>query len=184
MAHDMKATEEKMKKSVESLSRELATLRTGRANASMLDRVVVDYYGAEVPLQQLATITVPEGRLLVVTPFDKSSIKDVEKGIQKAELGLNPSNDGEVIRIPIPAMTEDRRKEMSKLINKYAEEARVAIRNIRRDANDTLKKDEKSNEITEDDLKREQEQVQKATDKYIGQVDQAAEQKEKEVMEV
>ncbi|WP_158737721.1 ribosome recycling factor [Alteribacillus sp. YIM 98480] len=175
---------EKMGKSVESLNRELATLRAGRANPSMLDKVMVNYYGAETPLNQLATISVPEARLLIVTPFDKSSIGDVEKGIQKADLGLSPNNDGEVIRINIPSLTEERRKELSKLVKKYAEDARVAVRNIRRDANDELKKQQKEGEITEDELRRHQDEVQKVTDKHINTIDKAAENKEQEIMEV
>ncbi|SDH93494.1 ribosome recycling factor [Alteribacillus bidgolensis] len=175
---------EKMGKSVDSLHRELATLRAGRANPSMLDKVMVNYYGAETPLNQLATISVPEARLLIVTPFDKSSIGDVEKGIQKADLGLSPNNDGEVIRINIPSLTEERRKELSKLVKKYAEDARVAVRNIRRDANDELKKQQKEGEITEDELRRHQDEVQKVTDKHINTIDKAAENKEQEIMEV
>ncbi|MFB4162697.1 ribosome recycling factor [Alteribacillus sp. JSM 102045] len=175
---------EKMGKSVDALYRELATLRAGRANPSMLDKVMVNYYGADTPLNQLATISVPEARLLIVTPFDKSSIGDIEKGIQKADLGLSPNNDGDVIRINIPSLTEERRKELSKLVKKYAEDARVAIRNIRRDANDELKKQQKEGEITEDELRRYQDEVQKVTDKHINAVDKAAEDKEQEIMEV
>ncbi|WP_240375341.1 ribosome recycling factor [Bacillus piscicola] len=175
---------EKMGKSVDALSRELSTLRAGRANPAMLDKVFVNYYGADTPLNQLATISVPEARLLVITPFDKSSIGDIEKAIQKADLGLSPNNDGTVIRIQIPALTEERRKELSKLVKKYAEENRVAVRNIRRDVNDDLKKMEKDGEITEDELRRHQEEVQKLTDKHISAIDKAAEEKEQEIMEV
>nr|WP_211326977.1 ribosome recycling factor [Sinobaca qinghaiensis] len=173
-----------MKKSIDSFQRELATLRAGRANPSMLDKVIVSYYGAETPLNQLASISVPEARLLVVAPYDKSSINDMEKGIQKANLGLTPSNDGEVIRISIPALTEERRKDLSKLVGKYAEEAKVAIRNLRRDANESLKKQQKDGDITEDDLRRQQDDIQKVTDQHIAEIDKAAADKEKEIMEV
>ncbi|MDQ0299163.1 ribosome recycling factor [Salibacterium salarium] len=177
-------TDEKMKKSVDSLHKELATLRAGRANPSMLDKVMVNYYGADTPINQLATISVPEARLLVITPFDKSSIGNIEKGIQKADLGLSPNNDGNVIRINIPSLTEERRKELSKLVRKYAEEARVAVRNIRRDANDEFKKEEKAGDISEDDLRKLQDDVQKLTDKHVAAIDKAAEDKEQEIMEV
>ncbi|MBB6449279.1 ribosome recycling factor [Geomicrobium halophilum] len=174
----------RMQKAVESLNRELATLRTGRANPSILDKVVVNYYGMDTPLNQLASISVPEGRLLVVAPFDKSTIADIEKGIQKADLGLTPNNDGQVIRITIPALTEERRKELAKLVNKYAEEARVAVRNIRRDANDQIKKQEKSGDIAEDDSRREQDEIQKITDEHIQTIDKTADEKEQDIMEV
>ncbi|MFZ4454183.1 ribosome recycling factor [Salibacterium aidingense] len=180
----IKETDQKMQKSVDSLHKELATLRAGRANPSMLDKVMVNYYGADTPLNQLATISVPEGRLLVITPFDKSSIGDIEKGIQKADLGLSPNNDGNVIRINIPSLTEERRKELSKLVKKYAEEARVAVRNIRRDANDEFKKQEKQGDIPEDDMRKLQDEVQKITDKHVNAIDKAAENKEQEIMEV
>lgn len=176
--------DEKMKKSIEALYKELGTLRAGRANPAMLDKVMVNYYGAATPLNQLATIAVPEARLLVVTPFDKSSIGEIEKAIQKADLGLTPNNDGDVIRIQIPALTEERRKEIVKLVNKYAEDARVAVRNVRRETNDELKKKEKEGEITEDELRRYQDEVQQITDKNIDTINQAAEDKEKEIMEV
>ncbi|MGY4689851.1 ribosome recycling factor [Salibacterium sp. K-3] len=180
----LKETDERMQKSVDSLYKELATLRAGRANPSMLDKVMVNYYGAETPLNQLATISVPEARLLVVTPFDKSSIGDIDKAIQKADLGLSPNNDGNVIRINVPSLTEERRKELSKLVNKYAEEARVAVRNIRRDANDEFKKQQKQGDIPEDDMRKLQDEVQKLTDKHIAAIDKAAENKEQEIMEV
>lgn len=180
----LKDADERMKKSIEALYQEFTTLRAGRANPAMLDKVVVNYYGAATPLNQLATISVPEARLLVVTPFDKSSIGDIEKAIQKADLGLTPNNDGDVIRIQIPALTEERRKEIVKLVNKYAEEARVAVRNVRRETNDELKKLEKEGEITEDELRRYQDEVQEITDKNIAAINNAAEEKEKEIMEV
>lgn len=180
----LKQAKDKMDKAVKAYQRELATVRAGRANPSLLDKVQVEYYGALTPLNQLATISVPEARLLVIQPFDKSSINDVEKAIQKADLGLSPSNDGSVIRIAIPALTEERRKDLVKLVGKYAEEAKVAVRNIRRDANDELKKLEKNGELTEDELRGYTEDVQKATNHHIAEVDKLTKEKEKEIMEV
>ncbi|SDM65070.1 ribosome recycling factor [Fictibacillus solisalsi] len=176
--------EDRMKKGISSFQRELSTIRAGRANPALLDRVQVDYYGAQTPINQLAGISVPEARLLVIQPYDKSALNDVEKAIQKSDLGLTTSNDGQVIRIAIPPLTEERRKELVKLVKKYGEEAKVALRNVRRDANDELKKAEKDGEITEDELRRYNEDVQKLTDKYIGEVDTIASSKEKEIMEV
>ncbi|WP_370991431.1 ribosome recycling factor [Bacillus tropicus] len=180
----LKSSNEKMEKAVAAYSRELATVRAGRANASVLDKVQVDYYGAPTPVVQLANITVPEARLLVIQPYDKTSIGDIEKAILKADLGLNPSNDGTVIRIAFPALTEERRRDLVKVVKKYAEEAKVAVRNVRRDGNDDLKKLEKVGEITEDDLRGYTEDIQKETDKYIAKVDEIAKNKEKEIMEV
>ena len=180
----LKSSNEKMEKAVAAYSRELATVRAGRANASVLDKVQVDYYGAPTPVVQLANITVPEARLLVIQPYDKTSIGDIEKAILKADLGLNPSNDGTVIRIAFPALTEERRRDLVKVVKKYAEEAKVAVRNVRRDGNDDLKKLEKAGEITEDDLREYTEDIQKETDKYIAKVDEIAKNKEKEIMEV
>ena len=177
-------TKTKMNDAVKAFSRQLATVRAGRANPAILDTVYVNYYGANTPLNQLATISAPEARLLVVTPFDKSSIGDVEKGILKADLGLTPNNDGNVIRINIPALTEERRKELVKVSRKYAEEAHVQVRNIRREANDQLKKQEKDSEITEDELRANQDEVQKITDNSIGEIDSSLEAKEKEILEV
>lgn len=157
----LKSSNEKMEKAVAAYSRELATVRAGRANASVLDKVQVDYYGAPTPVVQLANITVPEARLLVIQPYDKTSIGDIEKAILKADLGLNPSNDGTVIRIAFPALTEERRRDLVKVVKKYAEEAKVAVRNVRRDGNDDLKKLEKAGEITEDDLRGYTEDIQK-----------------------
>lgn len=174
----------RMEKAVEALNRDLAKLRAGRANPALLDRVTVEYYGAETPLNQLATISVPEARLLTIQPFDKSSIGDIERAILKSELGLTPANDGAVIRITIPPLTEERRKELVKIVKKSAEEAKVAVRNVRRDANDSLKKDQKEGDLTEDDLRRYTEEVQKLTDNYIAKVDDVADNKEKEIMEV
>lgn len=174
----------KMDKAVQAFSRSLATVRAGRANPSLLDSVFVDYYGASTPLNQLATISAPEARLLVITPFDKTAVGDIEKAIQKADLGLSPSNDGNVIRIGIPALTEERRKELVKVVGKFSEEAKVQIRNIRRDANDQLKKAEKDGELTEDELRAAQDEVQKETDKYIKEIDALAKAKEEEILEV
>lgn len=176
--------QEKMTTAVQAFTRNLATVRAGRANPSLLDNVFVEYYGTQTPLNQLATIGTPEARLLVITPFDKTSIGEIEKAIQKANLGLSPSSDGNIIRINIPALTEDRRRELTKVVGKYAEEAKVQIRNVRRDANDALKKLEKSSDITEDELKSSQEKVQQTTDKFITEIEELAATKESEIMEV
>jgi ribosome recycling factor len=176
--------EEKMEKAIGSLKRELITIRAGRANPALLDRVQVDYYGTPTPINQLAGVTTPEARLLVIQPYDKTAMADIEKAIQKSDLGLTPSNDGQVIRIAIPALTEERRKELVKLVKKFGEEAKVALRNIRRDANDDLKKSEKDAEITEDELRRYNDEVQKVTDKFTAEVDVVTSNKEKEIMEV
>ncbi|MFD2212821.1 MULTISPECIES: ribosome recycling factor [Metabacillus] len=173
-----------MEKAVASLTRELASVRAGRASANLLDKISVDYYGAPTPVNQLASISVPEARLLVIQPYDKTVLGDIEKAILKSDLGLTPSNDGSLIRLSIPALTEERRKELVKLVKKYAEEAKVAVRNIRRDGNDDLKKLEKNGDITEDELRGNTEEVQKLTDDYIVKVDQVAKDKEKEIMEV
>jgi ribosome recycling factor len=177
-------TKDKMEKAVSSLSRELASVRAGRASANLLDKISVEYYGAPTPVNQLASISVPEARMLVIQPYDKSVLGDIEKAILKSDLGLTPSNDGSIIRLSIPALTEERRKELVKLVKKYAEEAKVAVRNIRRDGNDDLKKLEKNGEITEDELRNNTENVQKLTDEYIVKVDNVAKDKEKEIMEV
>ncbi|KGX88415.1 ribosome recycling factor [Pontibacillus litoralis] len=180
----MKQMREEMTEAVSAFAKQLSTVRAGRANPTILDPVKAEYYGAVVPLNQLATISAPEARLLVITPFDKSSINDIEKAIQKADLGLSPSSDGNVIRINIPALTEQRRKDLTKVVKKYAEEAKVQIRNIRRDANDSLKKLEKGGDITEDDLRFYQDEVQKETDQHIAKIDETAKNKEQEIMEV
>lgn len=176
--------EDRMKKAVEYLTKDLATLRAGRANPAMLDKVMVDYYGEPTPLNQLANITVPEARLLVIQPWDKSSMADIEKAILKSDLGVTPNNDGNVIRIVIPQLTEERRKELVKVVKKRGEEAKVAVRNIRRDSNDMLKSSEKEKMISEDEAKRGSEEVQKATDKYIKDIDVILAAKEKDIMEV
>ncbi|MBA2870835.1 ribosome recycling factor [Anoxybacillus calidus] len=178
------SAKEKMDKAIQAFSRELATVRAGKASPSLLEKVMVDYYGVPTPIIQLAGISVPEARLLVIQPYDKSILKDIEKAILASDLGLTPSNDGSVIRITIPPLTEERRRELVKLVKKYAEEAKVAVRNIRRDANDELKKLEKNGEITEDELRGYTDDVQKITDEHIAKIDAITKEKEKEVMEV
>ncbi|WP_163652692.1 ribosome recycling factor [Listeria sp. PSOL-1] len=177
-------SKEKMEKAEQVLSRDLGSIRAGRANASILDRVSVDYYGAATPVNQLASITIPEARLLMVTPFDKTILGEIEKAIQKSDLGLMPNNDGSVIRLTIPQLTEERRKELVKEVKKIAEEAKVAVRNVRRDANDELKKLEKASEITEDDLRSYSDDVQNLTDTSIKNIEEIAKNKEVEIMEV
>ncbi len=180
----LKEMEDRMSKAVATLKKDLATLRAGRATPALLDKIVVDYYGTPTPISQLANISAPEPRLLTIQPWDKSALKDIDKAIMQSDLGLTPTNDGSIIRIAIPPLTEERRKELVKVANKSGEEAKVAIRNIRRDANDELKKLEKSGAISEDESRRYQESVQKATDKYIGEVDKIVKEKEKDILEV
>lgn len=175
---------DKMAKAITAYSRELASIRAGRANASLLDRISVDYYGAPTPVNQLAGISVPEARLLVIQPYDKTSLGDIEKAILKSDLGLNPTSDGNIIRISIPALTEERRKELVKVVKKAAEEAKVVIRNVRRDGNDDLKKLEKAGDITEDELRGYSEDIQKLTDENINKIDEMTKEKEKEILEV
>lgn len=177
------ATMGRMDKTIAALKDEFKALRTGRASASIFDRVRVDYYGTPTPLNQVSTISVPEARSIVIQPFDKSLISEIEKAILKSELGLNPSNDGKVIRISIPPLTAERRKELVKQAKAIAENSRVAIRNIRRDGNDELKKQQKDGTITEDDLKTGETDLQKSTDKYIQDINKILEEKEKEIME-
>ena len=184
MSDIIKDTKARMKKSIDSLSRELANISAGRANSNLLNGVTVDYYGAPTPIQQLASINVPEARLLVISPYDKGSVEDIEKAINAANLGVNPTSDGEVIRITVPALTEERRKELFKEVKKIGENAKVSVRNIRRDVNDTLKKQEKDGELTEDDLKTQTENVQKATDDSIKEIDQLVDDKEEDIMSV
>lgn len=178
------SAKERMTKAIQAYTRELATIRAGRASASLLDRVTVDYYGSPTPVNQLAGISTPEARLLLIQPYDKSILGDIEKAILKSDLGLNPSNDGSVIRIAIPQLTEERRKELVKIVKKESEEAKIAIRNIRRDANDELKKLEKNGEITEDALRGFADDIQKVTDDHINKIDQITKDKEKEILEV
>ena len=176
--------EEKMEKAIEQLNREFKTVRTGRANPNILDRVHVDYYGAPTPLRQMAQVTVQEGTTLVIAPFDKSILKEVEKALTKAELGVMPNNDGVVIRMMFPPLTEERRKETAKDVKKFGEESKVAIRNVRRDMSDALKKLEKSENLPEDVVKDNQDKIQKLTDKYTGKIESMVSEKEKEVLTV
>ena len=174
----------KMEKTKTVLKEELNTVRAGRANPALLDKVVVEYYGTPTPLKNLSNISTPDPRTLMIAPFDPQCIKDVEKAIEVANLGINPSNDGKVIRLVIPPVTEERRKELTKLVKKMGEDAKVAVRNERRDANEHLKKMEKAGELTEDDLKKELDDVQKQIDTCIKDIDGIIEQKDKEIMEV
>ncbi|MGE5557452.1 MAG: ribosome recycling factor [Bacillota bacterium] len=174
----------KMKGVIEATKKEFAGVRTGRANPGILDRVMVEYYGTLTPLNQLASINTPDSRMLLVQPWDKNAVAAVEKAILKADLGLNPANDGNVIRIPIPQLTEERRKELVKVVRKEAEEKRIAIRNLRREANESIKQQEKGKKISEDESQRLIDEVQKETDKFIEQIDKLLEHKEKEIMEV
>lgn len=179
MAFDAKS---KMEKTLEALKNEMNSIRTGRASASIFDKVRVDYYGNKSPLNQVATISIPEARTVVISPFDKSLITEIEKAILVADLGLNPSNDGKVIRIAIPALTADRRKELVKQAKAMAENYKTTIRNVRRDGNDDLKKQQKAGEITEDQLKKETDDLQKLTDKYIADIQSVCDAKEKEIL--
>jgi ribosome recycling factor len=181
----VKATcEERMKKTISSLRDEFNGIRTGRASPALLDKIRVDYYGQKSPLSQVATVSVPEARLIVVQPWDRSLFVEIEKAILKSELGLNPSNDGKVIRIAIPPLTEQRRKELVKAAKAIAEQSRVAVRNIRRDGLEDLKKHQAAGGVAEDLIKKEEEELQKLTDSYIGQIAKVLEEKEKEIMEV
>lgn len=174
----------KITKSLSVLKEELNTVRAGRANAALVDKVMVEYYGTPTPLKSLANISVPEPRMLLIAPFDPKSIPEIEKGINKADIGITPVNDGKVVRLTIPQVTEERRKELTKTVKKLGEETKVAIRNLRRDANDELKKQEKAGELTEDDLKEELEEVQKIIDQAIKDIDKMVEEKDKEILEV
>ena len=180
----IKSAEDRLGKTLDALKKDYGTLRAGRAAPSLLDKVMVDYYGTATPVNQIANVTVPEPRMIMIKPYDRSSLKDIERAIQKSDLGLTPNNDGTLIRLAIPQPTQERRKELVKVVSKKAEEAKVAMRNIRRDANESIKKLEKGKEITEDDRKDAQEEMQKLLDKYIKLVDSAKAGKEKEVMEV
>ena len=169
------SSEDKLKKSLDALKKDYGTLRAGRATPSLLDKVMVDYYGTPTPVNQMANVTIPEPRIIVIKPYDKSTLKEIEKAIQKSDLGLNPNSDGVAIRLTIPQPTQERRKELVKVVNKKAEDAKVAMRNIRRDANEAIKKLEKDKKITEDDRKDAQDKVQKLLDKYIKLVDKVME---------
>ena len=183
MSEINEASVKRMEKTINALKDEFNTIRTGRASAALFDKVRVDYYGEKTPLSQVANIAIPEARMVVITPWDKSLIGEIEKAIQRSVLGLNPSNDGKVIRIAIPPLTADRRKELVKQAKTIAENSRVAIRNIRRDGNDELKKQQKDGSITEDELKTTEDSLQKTTDKFIAEINKIFEDKEKEIME-
>lgn len=179
-----KETQDRMGKSIENLKKEFSRIRTGRATPSLLDGITVDYYGSIMPINQVATITIPEARLLIIQPWEKSMLGTIEKAIQASDLGLNPQNDGNLIRLPIPALTEDRRKELCKTSKKISEESKISLRNIRRDSNEKFKKAEKDKEITQDEQKKGLDEIQKLTDEYIKNVDELLANKEKEIMEV
>ena len=176
-------TEDRMEKAMSALEREFAKLRTGRASTSLVDGIKADYYGTPTPISQMASVAVPDSRTITIQPWDKGGIAVVEKAILKSDLGLTPVNDGKIIRISIPPLTEERRKELVKVSRKYGEEAKVAVRNVRRDANDSLKKLEKDKTITEDEQKKAEADVQKLTDKFVGEVDKKCAAKEKEIMD-
>jgi ribosome recycling factor len=177
------SAEERMKKAVATLLSSFHTIRTGRANPALLDKVEVEYYGTPTALKSLANISTPDGRSLVIQPYDKGCLKDIERGIHEANIGLTPNNDGQVVRINVPPLTEERRKDLTKQVKKFGEEARVAVRNIRRDGADELKK-LKGAQVSEDEIKRQEEALQKLTDKYVKEIDKAVHDKEAEVMEV
>lgn len=180
----LKPFETKMEKTLANLSEEYAVIRAGRANPQILNKIMVSYYGTDTPLQQVASVSVPEARMLQIQPWDRSLIKEIEKAINKSDIGINPNNDGQVIRLIFPELTEERRKDLSKDIRKKGEEAKVAVRNIRRDAMDKIKKAEKAGELTEDDVEVNEEDVQKMTDDFIKKIDKAVEEKTKEIMKV
>ena len=181
---DLKVYEDKMEKSLSNLNEEYTAIRAGRANPRILDKIQVDYYGTMSPLQSVANISVPEARMIQIQPWEASLIKDIEKAILASDLGLTPANDGKVIRLVFPELTEERRKELVKDVKKKGEAAKVAVRNIRRDANDAVKKEAKANEISEDEQKQLEDKIQKLTDKYVAEVDKAIESKSSEVMTV
>lgn len=184
MKETIKKAEEKMQKSIASLEHEFKSIRAGRANPAVLDKIHVDYYGVTTKIEQMAAISVPEARMLVIQPWDASTVSQIEKAILASDLGINPTNDGKVIRIAFPQLNEERRKELTKEIAKFGEEGKVAIRSIRRDANEKLKSLKKDSTITEDDLKVGEEQIQKLTDKYCKEVDELVKLKDKEIMEI
>lgn len=179
-----KKLEEDMKKTIDSCSNELTSVRAGRANPSLLDRISIDYYGVQTPLNQVANVSAPEPRMIVVQPWDANVLEDIEKSISQSDLGLNPSNDGKIIRISIPQLTEERRIDLSKQVKNIGENSKIALRNQRRDANDAIKKMGKSSELTEDETKQAEDKVQEITDKFVAKIDTIVEEKEKEIMEV
>lgn len=176
--------DEKMKKSISVLKSDLSTLKAGRANPTMLDRIEVEYYGSMVPVNQVSNISAPEPRVLMITPWEKSTLKDIEKAILKSDLGINPSNDGSVIRLVIPELTEETRRNLVKTVKKYGEDTKIAIRSIRRDANDKIKALKKDSDLSEDEMKKSEEDIQKTTDAYVKEVDKVIEAKEKEIMAI
>lgn len=180
----IETAEERMQKTLQALRKDLSTIRAGRAMPGLLDKITVDYYGQPTPINQMAGVNVPDARTIIIQPWDKSTLKTIEKAIQASDLGINPQNDGVVLRLIIPPLTEQRRRELSKMVEKKGEEAKVALRNIRRDANDDTKKQQKAGEITEDDEKEVLEEIQKLTEKYIKEVDSIIDTKKKEIMEV
>ena len=180
----VKEVESKMKGAVDFFTKEIGTLRIGRASVSLLEGIVVEYYGSKLPINQIATITIPQPQLLVIQPWDKNIINEIVKAIQLSNIGLNPMSDGNVIRIPVPPLSEERRKEIVKILHKMSEEAKIEIREARREANAKLKEKEKNGEISEDDMYRGIEEIQKITDKYIEEIDKKTESKEKEIMEL
>lgn len=182
--NSIKEASDRMDKALQALAHEFSGVRTGRASGSILEKVTVEYYGVPTPLLQIASVSAPEPQLLVVSPYDRSAIGAIEKAIRSADLGLNPSNDGVVVRVPFPPLTEERRKELVKLCRTYAEESRVSVRNIRRDVNDHFKRQERDHEISQDDLHRAEAEVQKITDAHIAEVDEMLKRKEAEIMEV
>lgn len=184
MLEQLKVYEEKMNKSLDALQNEYMSIRAGRANPHVLDKIKVDYYGTPTPLQQVGNVTVPEARMIQIQPWEKSLLKAIEKAIQMSDLGINPTNDGNVVRLVFPELTEERRKELAKDVKKKGEAVKVAIRNIRRDANDTIKKLEKAGDISEDERNDAEEQIQKVTDKMVEKVDKAIDAKTKEIMTV
>jgi len=184
MREVLKDTEDRMKKALASLDKEFGRLRTGRASSSLLDGIRVDYYDTPTPLEQIASVATPDSRTITIQPWDRKAFSDVEKAILKSDLGLTPVNDGKIIRISIPPLTEERRKDLVKVAKKYTEDAKVAVRNIRRDANELLKKKKNDKEISEDDLHKAQEEVQKLTDGYIAKADETLAKKDKEIMEI
>lgn len=184
MNEQVKSAQEKMEKCLKSFDHELSTIRAGRANPSVLDKVMVDYYGTPTPVQQMAAVSVVEARNLVIQPWDASQLKAIEKAIQNSDIGITPTNDGKVLRLAFPQPTEERRKELVKQVRKYGEEAKVTVRNVRRDVLDKLKAQKKNNEITEDDMKDLEKNVQKITDKFCDEIDVSVSEKEKEIMSI
>lgn len=181
---DLKQFEDKMEKSLDSLRAELAAIRAGRANPHILDKITVDYYGTASSLQQVANVSVPEARMIQIQPWEQSLIKEIEKAILTSDIGITPTNDGKCVRLVFPELTEERRKELVKDVKKKGENAKVAVRNIRRDANDTVKKQNKANEISEDEVKQSEDKIQKMTDKYVAEIDEIIDNKSKEILTV